>query len=130
MTQDDILIEQKRLMQQVYEEKRKIAEEKAYVEATRAAYEDKKHKDSLSAINLEAELSVNSKRLTEDKQRIERLTKELDERDAQLKAEKVKLDERRQELEIKAVKLEQMAFAVNQKYEKAEELFSVWALYI
>ncbi len=124
-TKDEILLEQKRLMQQVYEEKRKIAEEKAQLDAQLSAYNDKKHKDSLSNINLEAEITVNSKRLHEEKQRLEKLSKELDERDAAIKQERAKLDERKQDIEIKAAKLEQMAFSVNQLYEKAEDIYSV-----
>jgi hypothetical protein len=112
-------------MQQVYEEKRKIAEEKATLDAQLAVYNDKKHKDSLSNINIEAENSVNSKRIQEEKQRLERRSKELEEKEAQLKQEKIKLDERKQELDMKTAKLEQMAFSVNQRYEKAEETYTV-----
>ena len=124
-SKDDILTEQKRLMQQVYEEKRKIAEERAQVEAAVAGYKDRQHKDSLSNINIEAELSVSTRRLNEEKARLEELAKELKEREFLLKQEKIKLDENRMEIERKTAKLEQMAATVNHKYSQAEDLHSV-----
>ena len=49
-------------MQQVYEEKRKLAEERAQIEAAVSGYKDRQHKDSLSDINIEAEISVSTRR--------------------------------------------------------------------
>ena len=53
-------------MQQVYEEKRKIAEDKAQFNAKLQSYKDQQHKDSISNLNIEAEISVNSKHLNEE----------------------------------------------------------------
>lgn len=112
-------------MQQIYEEKRKIAEEKATLEASIVAYKDKKHKDSLSNINIEAEISVSSRRLNDEKARLEQFNNDLKERELKLKHELQKLDEKRQELETKAAKLEQVSFSVNQKHIQAQELYAV-----
>jgi hypothetical protein len=112
-------------MQQVYEEKRRVAEEKAQLEAALLAYKDKQHKDSLSNITLEAELSVNGKRLLEERDRLERVRKELDDRELLLKQEKAALEQKRIEIESKSAKLEQMAIAVNQKYTHTEDMLDV-----
>ena len=122
---DDILSEQKRLMHLIYEEKRKIAEDRAKLDAELASYKDKQHKDSLSNINIEAELSVGTRRLTEEKLKTEQYSKELREKEISLKEEKVILEEKKRELDAKTAKLEQMAFAVNQKYTQAEDLLAV-----
>ena len=74
---NEILAEQKRLMQAIYEEKRKIAEDRAKLDAELSGYKDKQHKDSLSNINVEAELSVGTRRLNEEKIKLEQLSKEL-----------------------------------------------------
>ncbi len=124
-SKDEILNEQKRLMQQIYEEKRKLAEERAKLDAEINAYKDKQHKDSLSNINIEADITVSTRRLNEEKQRIEILSKELKEKDFQLKQGSIELEEKRKELEIKFTKLEQMSFIVSQKYQNAEDLFNV-----
>ena len=124
-SKDDILAEQKRLMQVIYEEKRKIAEEKATLEASISAYKDKLHKDSLSNINIEAEISVSSKRLNDEKHRVEQASKELNEREILLKQDKVQIEEKKRELDTKLGKLEQMALSINQKYAEAEDLFAV-----
>lgn len=124
-SKDDILTEQKRLMQQIYEEKRRIAEEKAQVEAAIAGYKDRQHKDSLSNINIEAEISVSTRRLNEEKSRLEEVGRELKEKEFMLKQEKVKLEESRMEIERKTAKLEQMAATVNHKYIQAEDLSAV-----
>jgi len=68
---------------------------------------------------------VSSRRLGDEKARLEELGKELREREFLLKNEKVKLDERRVEIEKKTAKLEQMAATVNQKYLQSEELQTV-----
>lgn len=124
-SKDDILNEQKRLMQQLYEEKRKIAEEKAHVEAAVAAYKDKQHKDSLNNINVEAEISVSTRRLSDEKARIEQMLKELKDKEAKLEQDKAVFEEKKQNLDTRAAKLEQMAAIVNKKYTEAEELFNV-----
>lgn len=122
-SKDEILVEQKRLMQQVYEDRRKIAEEKAHLEASLNAYKDKQHKDSLSNINIEAEISVSSRRMNDEKSRLEQLKLELREKEMELKQEKLKLEEKKQEMDMKIGKLEQISMVVNQKYKDAEELF-------
>lgn len=119
------MIEQKRLMQQIYEEKRKNAEERANLEASIAAYKDKTHKDSLANISIEAELTVNSKRLKDEKTRLEEANLNLKEREAALRQEKHALDEKKQELDIRAAKLEKMSIDVNHKYLETEELYLV-----
>lgn len=124
-SKDDILNEQKRLMHQLYEEKRKIAEERAHVEATLSAYKDRQHKDSLSNINIEAEISVSTRRLNDEKSRLEQLTKELKDKEAQLQQEKQLLEEKKQQIDAKIAKLEQMSALVNKKYSEADELFAV-----
>jgi len=124
-SKDDILVEQKRLMQQVYEEKRRLAEEKAQIDAAVASYKDRQHKDSLNNINIEAEISVSTRRLNDEKTRLEALAKDLREKEFLLKNEKVKLDERNMEIEKKTAKLEHMAATVNQKYLQSEELQAV-----
>ena len=122
---DDILAEQKRLMQQVYEEKRRMAEERIQLDATLAMYKDKQHKDSLSSINMEADLSVTSRRVAEEKQRLEQAAQRLKEFEEQVRAERQQTDDRRRELDTKYAKLEQMAFHLNQKQTQAEELLAV-----
>lgn len=122
---NEILAEQKRLMQAIYEEKRKIAEDRAKLDAELSGYKDKQHKDSLSNINVEAELSVGTRRLNEEKIKLEQLSKELKDKEIALKEERVILEEKKRELDAKTAKLEQMAFAVNQKYSQAEDLFAV-----
>lgn len=128
-SKDDILVEQKRLMQQVYEEKRKLAEERAQIEAAVAGYKDKQHKDSLNNINIEAEISVGTRRLNDEKARLEVLARELKEKEFLLKQEKIKLDEKNMEIEKKTGKLEHMAATVNHKYQLAEELQTVSKLF-
>ena len=123
---DDILVEQKRLMQQMYEEKRKIAEERAQVDAAFASYKDRQHKDSLSNINIEAEISVSTRRLNDEKSRIEQLMKEYKEKETQLQQEKQIFDEKKQQLEAKSSKLEQMAAIVNKKYSDSDDLVIVY----
>lgn len=123
---DDILVEQKRLMQQMYEEKRKIAEERAQVDAAFASYKDRQHKDSLSNINIEAEISVSTRRLNDEKSRIEQLMKEYKEKETQLQQEKQIFDEKKQQLEAKSAKLEQMAAIVNKKYSDSDDLVIVY----
>jgi hypothetical protein len=129
-SKDDILMEQKRLMQQLYEEKRQLAEDKAQIEAAIVAYKDKQHKDSLSQINIEAEISVSTKRLNEEKGRLDQLSKEIKEKEASIKQEKITLEEKKLELDSKASKLEQIAFIANQRYLQAEEIFEVSLLII
>ncbi len=124
-SKDEILNEQKRLMQQIYEEKRKLAEERAKLDSEISAYKDKIHKDSLSNINIEADITVSTRRLNEEKQRIDQFSKDLKEKEFELKQENIKLEEKRRELDIKFSKLEQMAFTVNQKYQNAEDLYDV-----
>jgi hypothetical protein len=89
------------------------------------AYKDKQHKDSLSNITLEAELSVNGKRLLEEKERLERVRKELDDKELSLKQERVMLEQKRAEIESKSAKLDQIAMTVNQKYTHAEDMLEV-----
>jgi hypothetical protein len=124
-SKEDILIKHKRLMQQIYEEKRNFAEERAQLESAANAYKDKQNKDSLNNINIEADLTVSTRRLNEEKSRVEQMDKELREKELTLKQETARLDERRKELDANFAKLEQMAFQVNQKYMNAEELFNV-----
>jgi uncharacterized protein (DUF3084 family) len=116
-------------MQVIYEEKRKIAEDRAKLDAEISGYKDKQHKDSLSNINIEAELSVGTRRLNEEKLRIEQHSKELKDREIALKEERVILEEKKRELDAKTAKLEQMAFTVNQKNSHAEDLFAVSLVY-
>lgn len=125
-SKDDMLLEQKRLMQQIYEEKRKIAEERANLEASLNAYKDKKHQDSLNNINVEAEISVSTKRLSEEKERLEKLKNELKEKEIELKQEKKSMDEKKMELEAKLNKIDQLQAVLNQKYSDAEELYLVF----
>ena len=124
-SKDEILLEQKRLMQQIYEEKRKIVEERANLEASMNAYKDKKHQDSLNNINVEAEISVSTKRLNEEKERLEKLRNELKEKEIELKQEKKNLNEKKLELEVKMGKIDQFQSILNQKYTDAEELYLV-----
>lgn len=124
-SKDDILLEQKRLMQQLYEDKRKLAEERAQIEAAVTSYKDRQHKDSLKNINVEAEISVSTRRLTDETSRLEKLSTELKEKEFMLKQEKIKLEEKNTEIEKKTAKLEQMAATVNHKYIQAEEMYSV-----
>ena len=125
---DEILVEQKRLMQVIYEEKRKIAEDRAKLDADIVGYKDKQHKDSLSNINVEAELTVGTRRLHDEKSRMEQLSKEFKEKEVALKEERAVLDEKKRELDIKIAKLEQMAYTVNQKYIQAEDMLVVWII--
>lgn len=112
-------------MQQIYEEKRKIAEERAQLDASIQAYKEKQHKDSLSNINVEAELSIGSKHLKEEISRLERFENALKLQEEQLKVEKNSLNEKKREIDMKEAKLEQMAFAVKQKYVEAENMYTV-----
>jgi hypothetical protein len=124
-SKDDILVEQKRLMQQIYEEKRKIAEERAQVEAAVSSYKDRQHKDSLNNINIEAEISVSTRRLNDEKLRIEQLTRDLKEKETQLQQEKLSLEEKKKQIDMQTAKLEQMAAIVNKKYQDADDLIAV-----
>ena len=112
-------------MQQIYEEKRKLAEEKAQLEASLHMYKDQKHKDSLSNINIEAELSVSNKHLKEEKLRLEKLEVTLKAEEERIKTEMNNLDQRRRELDMKEAKLDQMAYMIRQKYTESENLFNV-----
>jgi chromosome segregation ATPase len=124
-SKDDILLEQKRQMQQVYEEKRKLSEEKAQLDANIAAYKEKQHRDSLNSINIEADNSVATRRINEEKARLEKLAKDLEEQKVIINKERDTLQQSKNELEVKMGKLEQMAFSVNQKYSNAEDLYNV-----
>lgn len=117
---DDILSEQRRLMQQIYEEKRKIAEERAQLDAQLQIYKERQHKDSLSNLNIEAELSVSSKFMREEKNRLEKVEAAIKIQEDQLKIEKTNLEEKRRDIDTREAKLEQMAYAVKQKYAEAE----------
>ena len=114
--------EQKRLMQQVYEEKRKIAEEKAQLEASIKAYKDKVHQDSLNNINSEAQIAVMGRSLQDEKARLEIVNKELLQFEKTLKQERQAIDMKAAEIEAKALKLEQMSVMVSQKNQQAEEI--------
>ncbi|CAF0756317.1 unnamed protein product [Brachionus calyciflorus] len=122
-SKDEILLEQKRLMQQIYEEKRKIAEDRANLEASLNAYKDKQHKDSLSNINIEAEISVSTKRLNDEKERLEKLRIDLREKELEIQQEKKSLEEKKHEMNIKNNKLDQLQAVLNSKYSDAEELY-------
>lgn len=117
--------EQKRLVKQIYEEKCRIAEERATLDASIAAYKDKMHKDSLANINNEAEMTVGLKRLKDEQLRLEKYNADLKEKEARLKREQLELDEKRHELGVKMSNLEKMAVNVHQKYFESEELLSV-----
>ncbi len=117
--------EQRRLMQQVYEEKRKIAEERALLDVQSQSYKERQHKDSLSNLNIEAELSVSTKYMREEKARLERLENTLKLQEEQTKMDRASIDERRRDIDIREAKLEQMAYAVKQKYVEAENLYTV-----
>jgi hypothetical protein len=119
------LNEQRRLMQQVYEEKRKIAEERALLDVQSQSYKERQHKDSLSNLNIEAELSVSTKYMREEKARLERLENTLKLQEEQTKMDRASIDERRRDIDIREAKLEQMAYAVKQKYVEAENLYTV-----
>ena len=112
-------------MMQIYEEKRKLAEERAQLETNIGAYRDKMHKDSLSNINIEAELTVGRKRLADDKSRLEKIAQELKEKEIQLKQERLVLEEEKRDLDHKTGKLEQMAIEVNKRLQHSEENLSV-----
>ena len=122
---DDILAEQKRLMQQVYEEKRKIAEDKAQFNAKLQSYKDQQHKDSISNLNIEAEISVNSKHLNEERVKLEKLEKAIKEQEEQIKKDKSLLDDRRREFDIREARIEQIAISIQQKFAEADNLFKV-----
>ena len=124
-SKDEMLLEQKRLMQQIYEEKRKIAEDRANLEASLTAYKDKQHKDSLSNINTEAEISVSTRRIQEEKERLEKTKAELKEKEIEIRQEKKMLEEKKAEMESKMIKLDQLQAVLNQKYSDAEELYTV-----
>lgn len=117
--------EQKRLVKQIYEEKCRLAEERANLEAMVAAHKDKIHKDSITNINNEAEMSVGLKRLKDEQLRLEKYNSELNDKENRLKRERVELDEKRHELETKMSNLEKMAISVHQKHFEAEELLLV-----
>lgn len=120
-----MLIEQKRLMHQIYEEKRKLAEEKAKLDAAITSYKDNVYHDSLSKMNVEAELTVNSKRLQDEKIRLDKLSMEIREREASLKQQQLSLNEKKQELDISMKKLEQSDSLINQKLSLTNELYQV-----
>ena len=120
------MAEQKKLMMQIYEEKRKIAEDRAQLDSDIAAYKDRIHKDSLSNINIEAELTVGRKRMAEDKARLEKLVAELRDKEAQLKQERLMLEEEKRDFDMKSAKLEQLAIEVNKRLLQSEEKLSVF----
>ena len=117
--------EQRRLMQQVYEEKRKIAEDRAQLDAQLQIYKERQHKDSLSNLNIEAELTVSTKFMREEKARLEKAEATLKIQEDQLKVEKTNFEEKRRDIDTREAKLEQMAYAVKQKYVEAENLYTV-----
>jgi hypothetical protein len=112
-------------MQQVYEEKRKIAEERAQLDAQLQIYKERQHKDSLSNLNIEAELTVSSKFMREEKNRLEKAEAAIKIQEDQLKIEKANLEEKRRDIDTREAKLEQMAYAVKQKYIEAENFHTV-----
>jgi hypothetical protein len=112
-------------MQQVYEEKRKIAEERAQLDAQLQIYKERQHKDSLSNLNIEAELTVSSKFMREEKNRLEKAEAAIKIQEDQLKIEKANLEEKRRDIDTREAKLEQMAYAVKQKYVEAENVHTV-----
>lgn len=121
-SKDDLLNEQKRLMQQVYEEKRKMAEEKAQLEAALKSYKEKMHHDSIQNINTEAQLNVQSRSLSDEKSRLDLFKLELLQIEKNLKEEREKIGAKAAEIEAKSAKLEQMSMMLSQKHLQAEEM--------
>jgi hypothetical protein len=112
-------------MQQVYEEKRKLAEERAQFELTVQAYKNQQHNDSLKNINLEAEISVATKYLKDEKIRLDKLESTLKLQEQQMYDQRKKLEERKDALNKREAELQETIVDTNKKYAEAQTLYEV-----
>ncbi|XP_014786827.1 fas-binding factor 1 homolog isoform X2 [Octopus bimaculoides] len=121
---NDLLEEQKRLMTQLVEERRTLAEEKIQAEVSQKLWKEREHQNIVKAAKIETEFDVTMKALSEENEKCATQKEILDTEQRMLEKEQKKLNKEKSLFEEEKSQVFKMAAEIRERSLQIESLYT------